>query len=326
MVKVAVLDDWQGVARQSADWSRLQARAAVTFFAEAFTDEDDAARHLADYEILLAMRERTHFTGSLLRRLPKLRMLGTTGQRTRSLDMATATAQRIVVCNTGSPGSASTAELTLGLLIAAFRGLPAADQNMRAGRFQDGMVLGRGLAGKTLGIIGLGRIGAMMARFAHALDMPVLAWSENLTEERARSQNATLASKDELLASSDAVTLHLVLSDRTRGIIGRAELARMKPGAVLVNTSRGPLVDEAALIEASRAGRITVALDVYDREPLPADHPLRTLPNSVLTPHLGYGVQEAWAQFYPESLENALAFLDGRPVRVMNPAVLQQTR
>ncbi len=322
MMKVAVLDDWQGVARQSADWSKLEARAEVTFFADAFADEDDAARRLADYEILLAMRERTHFTATLLCRLPKLRMLGTTGHRTLSLDLSTATAQGIVVCNTGSPGSSATAELALGLMIAAFRGLPIADAAIRAGRFQQGVPVGRGLAGKTLGIVGLGRIGTMMARFAHALEMPVLAWSRHLTEETARERGAILVGKDELLERSDAVTLHLVLSDRTRGIIGSGELARMKPGAVLVNTSRGPLVDEAALIDALNAGRIVAALDVYDREPLPPDHPLRSAPNTVVTPHLGYGVREAWAQFYPESVENALAFLDGRPVRVINADVL----
>ncbi|MGH7153748.1 MAG: NAD(P)-dependent oxidoreductase, partial [Acetobacteraceae bacterium] len=193
-----------------------------------------------------------------------------------------------------------------------------------AGHFQDGVPVGRGLSGKTIGIIGLGRLGTMMARFAHALNMSVLAWSQNLTEDRAREAGASLVAKDDLLARSDAVTLHLVLSDRTRGIIGRAELARMKQGAVLVNTSRGPLIDEAALIEALRAGRISAALDVYDREPLPPDHPLRTAPNTVLTPHLGYCVEEAWAHFYPDSLENALAFLDGKPVRVMNPDVLSQ--
>jgi len=322
MTKVAVLDDWQGVARRSADWSKLAGVAEVTFFSEAFANEDDAARRLADFEILLAMRERMHFTGSLLRRLPKLKMLGTTGHRTLSLDMATATAQGVVVCNTGGPGSVATAELALCLLISAFRGVPGADAGIRAGRFQDGVPVGRGLSGRTLGIIGLGRIGMMMARFAHALNMSVLAWSQNLTEDKAREAGAALVAKDDLLARSDAVTLHLVLSDRTRGIIGRSELARMKPGAVLVNTSRGPLIDEAALIEALRAGRVIAALDVYDREPLPADHPLRTAPNTVLTPHLGYCVEEAWSHFYPESVENALAFLEGKPVRVMNPEVL----
>ncbi len=323
MVKIAVLDDWQGVARGSADWSALQARAEVTFFADAFTSEDAAVAALAGFEILLAMRERTHFTTSLLQRLPKLKLLGTTSRRTLSLDMETATARGVVVCNTGSgPGSAATAEIALALLLAALRGLPTGDANLRAGRFQQGVPLGSVAEGKTLGVIGLGRIGAHLARYGVALGMEVLAWSQNLTAERAAAEHATLVSKDELLARSDAITLHLVLSDRTRGLIGAAEIARMKPGAVLVNTSRGPLVDQAALLAALHAGRIRAGLDVYDIEPLPAAHPLRTAPNTVLTPHLGYGVREVWAQFYPESVENALAFLDGKPIRVANPEVL----
>ena len=320
MTKIAVLDDWQGIARQSADWSALQARADVTFFADAFADEADAAVRLADFDILLAMRERTHFTASLLKRLPKLRMLGTTSGRTLSLDMATATAQGIVVCNTGSgPGSAATAELALALMLAAFRGLPDGDANLRAGRFQQGVPVGRAVEGKTLGVLGLGKIGARLARYGRALGMEVLAWSQNLTAEKAAAEGATLVPKDELLARSDAITIHLVLSDRTRGLIGAPEIARMKPHAVLVNTSRGPLVDEAALLAALHAGKIVAGLDVYDQEPLPPDHPLRRAPNTVLTPHLGYGVAEVWSQFYPESIENALAFLDGKPVRVMNP-------
>jgi phosphoglycerate dehydrogenase-like enzyme len=325
MTKVAVIDDWQGVARDSAEWSGLQARAEVTFFAEAFADENDAACRLADFEIVLAMRERTHWTGSLLRRLPKLKMLGTTSGRTLSLDMPAATAQGVVVCNTGSgPGSAATAELALGLLIAGFRAIPAGDAAIRAGRFQDGVPVGAALEGKTLGVIGLGRIGARLARYGNALGMNVIAWSQNLTAEKARQEGAKLVSKAELLSSSDAVTLHLVLSDRTRGIIGRDEIARMRQGAVLVNTSRGPLVEEAALLEAVRAGRIIATLDVYDREPLPSNHALRSAPNTILTPHLGYGVREVWSQFYPESVENALAFIDGAPIRVANPDVLRR--
>ena len=325
MVKIAVLDDWQGVARAAADWSPLQARAEVTFFADAFSTEAAAVAALAEFDILLAMRERTQFTGSLLQRLPKLRMLGTTSGRTLSLDMATATAQGIVCCNTDSgPGSAATAEIALSLMLAAFRGLAIGDANLRAGRFQQGVPVGMAAEGKTLGILGLGRIGARMARYGQALGMTVLAWSQNLTAEKATAAGATLVPKDELLARSDAVTLHLVLSDRTRDLIGAAELARMKHGAVLVNTSRGPLVNQAALLAALHAGRITAGLDVYDIEPLPADHPLRTAPNTVMTPHLGYGVREVWAQFYPQSIENALAFLDGAPVRVMNPEALKR--
>lgn len=323
MVKVGVLDDWQDVARASADWSKLQARADVVFFPDAFPTEAAAAAGLADFEILLAMRERTHFTGSLLRRLPKLRMLGTTSARTLSLDMATATERGVIVCNTGSgPGLAATAELALGLLIAAARGLAAGDAAIRAGGFQRGVPVGMALEGKTLGLLGLGRLGSKMAHYGQALGMETIAWSQNLTEEKAKAAGARLVPKDELLARSDAVSIHLVLSDRTRGLVGRTEIGRMKPGAILVNTSRGPIVDEAALLEAVKAGRIVAALDVFDQEPLPHGHPLRGAPNTVMTPHLGYGVRETWAQFYPESVENALAFLDGKPIRVMNKEVL----
>jgi len=321
MTKVAVLDDWQGVAQTSADWSRLMARADVVFFEQAFADEDDAAAKLADFDIVLSMRERTPLPGSLINRLPKLKMLGMTGARNASLDTAACTARGVVVCNTQGGGNteAATAELALGLLIAAARGLAAGDANIRAGRFQEGVPVGISLAGKTLGLLGLGRLGGHMARYGRALNMHLLAWSQNLTAEKAQAAGATLVSKEELLSRSDAVSIHLVLSDRTRGLVGAADLARMKPGAILVNTSRGPIVDEKALIEAVQARRIVAALDVFDREPLPAGHPLRSAPNTVMTPHLGYGVQETWVQFYPQSMENALAFLDGKPVRVVNP-------
>jgi phosphoglycerate dehydrogenase-like enzyme len=323
MSKVAVPDDWQDVARGFADWSKLQARAEVVFFPEAFADEDDAAAKLADFEIVLTMRERTPVPPSLINRLPKLRMLGITGRRVASLDIADCTAHGVVVCNTvGGGAEAATAELALGLLIAAARAIPAGDAGIRAGRFQEGLPVGIGLAGKTLGVIGLGRLGSHMARYGRALNMSVLAWSQNLTAEKAKAASAELVSKEDLLSRSDAVTIHLVLSERTRGLIGAADLARMKPGAILVNTSRGPIVDEPALIEAVEAGHIIAALDVFDREPLPLDHKLRRAPNTVMTPHLGYGVRETWENFYPQMLENALAFLDGKPVRVVNPEAL----
>ena len=324
MTRIAVLDDWQGVARGSADWSALMARAEVVFFADAFAGEDAAAAGLADFDIVLSMRERTPLPAALIARLPKLRMLGITGARNLSLDVAACTAGGVVVCHTTSDGrgDAATAELALGLLLAAARSIPLADAGLRAGRFQHGVPVGITLAGKTLGLIGLGRLGTRMARYGQALGMTVLAWSTNLTAEAATAAGAVLVGKAELLARADAVSLHLVLSPRSRGIIGAADIARMKPGAILVNTSRGPLVDEAALLAAVQAGRIVAALDVFDEEPLPANHPLRTAPNTVLTPHLGYGVAETWAQFYPQSVANALAFLDGRPVRVLNPEVL----
>jgi phosphoglycerate dehydrogenase-like enzyme len=271
------------------------------------------------------MRERTPLPASLIDRLPKLRMLGITGSQNATLDTPACTARGVLVCNTIGEGAsaAATAELALGLLIAAARAIPAADAGIRVGRFQAGLPVGIGLAGKTMGVIGLGRLGSHMARYCQALNMNVLAWSANLTAEQARTAGATLVSKQELLSRSDAVSLHLVLSPRSRGVIGAAEIAQMKPGTILINTSRGPLVDEAALLEAVRAGRIIAALDVYDREPLPANHPLRSAPNTVLTPHLGYAVKETWIEFYGQSIENALAFLAGKPVRVTNPGVLR---
>ncbi|MCC7046830.1 MAG: D-2-hydroxyacid dehydrogenase family protein [Alphaproteobacteria bacterium] len=321
MTKVAVLDDWQNLARSSADWSALEKRASVAFFPDATKGIDALAARLADFEIILAMRERTAFPSALVERLPKLRMFGLTGARAASIDTAAMMARGITVCYTGGGrAGTNTAELTLGLLLAAVRRIPAGDAAIRAGRFQEGVAAGFDLAGKTLGIIGLGRIGRLMARYAQALDMRVIAWSQNLTAEAARAAGATFVAKDALLSDADVVTLHLVLSDRTRGIVGAGDLARMKPGAVLINTSRGPLVDEQALVDALRAGRLIAGLDVFDEEPLPAGHPLRALPNTVLTPHLGYGTTETFQEFYRQSVENAVAFLDGKPVRAMAPA------
>lgn len=323
MTKVAVLDDWQSVARSSVDWSPLLARAEVVFFTQAFDDEDDAAAKLADFEIVLSMRERTSLPASLINRLLKLRMLGITGVRNASLDTPACTARGVLVCNTvGGAAREATAELALGLLLAAARAIPSADANIRAGRFQDGLPVGISLAGKTMGIIGLGRLGTQMANYCRALNMTVLAWSQNLTEERAQSAGATLVSKETLLSRSDAISIHLVLSQRSRGLIGASNIAGMKPGAILINTSRGPIVDETALLEAVHSRRIIAALDVYDREPLPENHPLRNAPNTVLTPHLGYGVKDTWTEFYRQSMENALAFLEGRPLRVTNPEAL----
>ena len=320
MAKVAVLDDWQGVARTSADWSPLEAKADVVFFADAFADEDAAADALAGFDIILTMRERTPFPASLIARLPHLRMIGITGKANASLDVAACTARGIIVSNTESrgPGGASaTAELALGLLIASARGIAAGDAAIRQGGFQGGVPVGETLAGRVLGIIGLGRLGRMMAGYGQALGMTVLAWSQNLTPETAGQAGVTYAAKDHLLAEADAVSLHLVLSDRTRGIIGAADIARMKPRAIFINTSRAGLVDQPALLAAVQAGRIRAALDVFAHEPLAADDPWRQAPNTVLTPHIGYGVAETWADFYPQSVENALAFLDGRPIRVV---------
>lgn len=323
MIKVAVLDDWQNIARESADWSGLVARAQVTFFTEALADEDDAVAKLRDFDIVLSMRERTPLPASLIGRLDRLKMLGITGAKNASLDVAACTARGVMVCNTtGYPDSVSApAELALGLLLAVVRDIPAGDAGIRAGRFQEGIPAGITLAGKTLGIVGLGRLGACMARYGRALEMKVLAWSQNLTADTAAAAGAELVTKEELFARSDAISVHLVLSARSRHIIGSAEIGRMKPGAVLINTSRGPLIDEDALALALEQRRIHAGLDVFDREPLPANHRLRTLPNTVLTPHVGYTVAETMRHFYAQSAENAVAFLDGSPIRIANPEV-----
>jgi len=316
--RVAVLDDWQGVAKSSADWSRLTERAEVVFFEEPFKDADSIAKALAGFEIIIAMRERTRFPKELIERLPKLRMIALTGGRTWTMDFDALNARSIVVSHTGGTHStAATAELALGLLLSAARHIPRADASVRKGGFQGGVPVGQVLEGKTLGVIGLGKIGSKMARYGQALGMRVLAWSQNMTEEKAAAAGAKRVDKAVLLSKSDAISLHLVLSDRTRGIIGAQDLARMKPDAILVNTSRGPLVDEAALGEKLENGKLIAALAVYAQEPLPADHPLRSQPNTILTPHLGYCTREVYSQFYGDSIENVLAFLDGKPMRVL---------
>jgi len=325
-MRVAVLDDWQRAARKSADWSVLTSRQIeVSFFSGPLAPEDKAVAALADYEILVAMRERMVFPESLIAKLPALRLISLTGRRSPVLDLEACTRRGVLVCNTGGElSSAATAELALGLLIGAMRQVPAADAAVRAGRFQTRVGAGMVLEGRTLGLIGLGRIGTKMARYGTALGMRVLAWSPNLTAERAVAAGAEFVTKQVLLEEADAVSLHIVLSEKTRGLLGAADIARMKDGAVLVNTSRYPLVDGMALLAALRARRIVAALDVFPEEPLPAGHPLLDCPNTVFTPHLGYCTREVYAQFYRDSLENILAFLDGKPVRVMNEAALRQ--
>jgi phosphoglycerate dehydrogenase-like enzyme len=315
-MRVAVLDDWQNIAEAAADWSTLRARADVVFFHQAFASEDEAAAHLADFDILMPMRERTPFPESLIARLPKLKFFAMTGKRAGAIDFAALARRHVAISYSLDGGNGeATAELALALMLAAARSLPAADAAIRAGGFQAGVPVGSQLAGKTIGLIGLGRLGSRMARYAAALDMKVLGWSPNLTAERAAAAGASFVPRDELLTQADIVSLHIVLSPITRGMIGARELELMKTGAILVNTSRAPLVDETALIAELRMGRLIAALDVFEREPLPADHPLRHLPNTVLTPHLGYGAIEAFRSFYTQGIENVLAFLDGAPIR-----------
>lgn len=316
MVRIAILDDYQQVALQMTDWSVLPSDAEVQVFRDHLADQDAVVERLKDFEIVMAMRERTPFPRSLLERLPKLRLLTTTGMRNAAIDMQAAADCGVTVCGTGGV-IYPTAELTWGLILALLRHIPREDRATRAGQWQVSM--GIGLQGKTLGVIGLGNLGSQVATVGKAFQMSVVAWSQNLTAERAAQCGATLVSKDELLSQADLVTIHLVLSERTRGLLGARELALMKPTAYLVNTSRGPIVDEQALVEVLQKRTIAgAALDVFDEEPLPLDHPLRRLENTVITPHIGYVTTETYRIFFDQTVENIQAFLKGTPVRVLN--------
>ena len=317
MARVAILDDYQSVALDMADWKSLPAGTEVVVFRDHVADEGALAARLADFDIAMAMRERTPFPRSLLERLPKLRLLITAGMRNASIDMKAAAERGVVVCGTaGLPYP--TAELAWGLILSLVRRIPAEDRATREGRWQTS--LGVGLNGKTLGVLGLGTLGSRAARVGRAFEMEVLAWSQNLTAVRAAEVGATLVAKDELLARSDVVSIHLVLGERTRGLIGARELGLMKRSAYLINTSRGPIVDEVALVRALRDGTIAGAgLDVFDEEPLPLDHPFRTLPNTVITPHLGYVTHETYRLFFGHAMEDIQAYLQGEPVRVLRP-------
>ncbi|MFC7329469.1 D-2-hydroxyacid dehydrogenase family protein [Marinactinospora rubrisoli] len=315
-MRIAVLDDYQDIARRYGDWDRLPPGAGPTVFTDHLADPEAVVARLAPFTVVCAMRERTPFPRAVLERLPELRLLVTTGMANASIDMAAARELGITVSGTGS-APAATAELTWALILALLRRVPAEDRAVREGGWQH--TVGGDLAGRTLGVIGLGRLGTRVARVGTAFGMDVLAWSSNLTAERAEQAGARLVPKDELLRTCDVVTLHLKLSDRTRGLIGRRELDLIGPDSYLVNTSRGPIVDEAALLDALVTGRIGgAALDVYSTEPLPPDHPLRTAPNTVLTPHIGYGTHDTYRVFYRETVEDIVAFLDGAPVRVLN--------
>lgn len=315
-MRIAVLDDYQGVALTSADWSALEGRAEIEVFRDHIADEDALVARLEGFDGIVAMRERTPFQRSLVERLPALKLLVTTGARNASFDLDALRGAGVTVCGTGSKGSA-TSELTWGLILALMRGIPLEHNAIGEGRWQDGV--GRDLGDKTLGVIGLGRLGAKVAAVGLAFGMPVLAWSQNLTQERTDEVGVELAtSLDELLERADLATIHLVLSERTRGLIGASELARLGSNGYLVNTSRGPIVDEGALVDALRAGTIAGAgLDVFDVEPLPAAHPLIGLENVMLTPHIGYVTQETYAVFYADAVEDIASYLDGSPVRVI---------
>jgi D-3-phosphoglycerate dehydrogenase len=289
-------------------------------FHEAFSSVEDAAKKLQPFDMLCLLRERTAFPRKLIEQLPNLKFVALTGIRAGSLDSAALAERKIPVSNTRSGNSTYlTSELAWGLIINAARDMAKGERNMRSGKWHEGLAPGMRLQGKRLGVIGLGKIGARVAAIGKAFMMDVVAWSQNLTPEKAKEGGATYLSKEDLLITSDVISLHLVLSDRTRGLIGAKELAMMKPSAILVNVSRGPLIDEKAMLEALQNGRLGhAALDVYDREPLPADHPLRKLDNVTLSPHLGYVNDENLKMFYGDALENIEAFLAGKPIRVIN--------
>ncbi|MPY84415.1 MAG: D-2-hydroxyacid dehydrogenase family protein [Actinophytocola sp.] len=313
-MRIAILDDYQNVARSFADWDRLDAE--ITVFTEHIKNPDDVVAALAGFDVVVAMRERTRFSADVLRRLPDLRLLVSTGQRNAAIDVAAANEQGVVVSGTGYIPH-PTAEHTWALILAAARNIPAEERAVRDGRWQH--TVGTALRGKTLGLLGLGRLGAAVAGIGTAFGMRPIAWSQNLTEERAAEHGVRAVSRDELLSTADVLSIHLVLSKRTRGLLGADELALMKPGALLVNTSRGPIVDESALLDAVTEGRIRAALDVYDTEPLPVDHPLRQAPNTVLTPHIGYVADDVYEIFFQDAVEDIAAFAAGEPIRVMSP-------
>ena len=317
MHRIAVLDDYQSVAADFSDWSKVPEPVEVVEFHDHVGDEDAVAARLEPFDVVIAMRERTDFRRSLLERLPNLKLLVTTGMRNKSIDVAAATDRGITVCGTGILGT-GTAELTWGLILAVARHIPQEDASVRAGGWQE--TVGTDLHGARLGVVGLGRQGGQVAGIGLAFGMDVVAWSENLTDERAAEIGVRRVDKDELFGTSDVVTVHTLLSKRTRGLIGADDLGRMKPTAILVNTSRGPIVDQQALLDALHGGHIAGAgLDVFDEEPLAQDHPLRAAPRTVLTPHLGYVTRDSYEVFYREAVEDVAAWIAGTPLRVLGP-------
>lgn len=328
-MRIAILDDYQDVALSYADWDSLPGKPEITVLTEHIERHEALAAALSPFDVIVAMRERTAFGASLLSLLPQLRLLVTTGMANAAIDIAAAQERGVTVCGTGGSPFA-TPELTWGLILALARHIPEEDQRMRSTGGAGGAAvavrggwqhtIGRGLHGRQLGIVGLGRIGQQVAAYGRAFGMRVAAWSQNLKPDQAQAAGAEPASKEELFSTSDFVTVHYKLSERSRGLVGAAELALMRPTAYLVNTSRGPLVDSSALVAALRKGTIAGAgLDVYDTEPLPLGDSLRLAPNTVLTPHLGYVTDDTYRVFYGEAVEDIAAFVQGDPIRVLSP-------
>ena len=318
-MKLAVLDDYQRVALRSAGWSSLKG-VQVKVFDAPFASLDETARKLKPFDILCLMRERMPFPRKLVEKLPNLKFVSLTGRRAGSLDSKALAERGIPVSHTGGGnGTASTVELAWGLILGAARNLEQANRNMRSGKWHQALPAGMALQGKTLGLIGAGGIGAKVGLVGKAFGMDVVAWSPNLTPEKAGAAGVRYVEKDELLATADVITIHMVLSDKTRNLLGKKDLEKIKPGGILVNTSRGPLIDEAALLRWLKTGKGHAALDVYDREPLPAKHPLRKMQNVTLSPHLGYVNEENYRTFYRDTVENVAAWLAGKPIRILQP-------
>lgn len=309
-VRIAVLDDYQNVALSMADWSELDKRATITVFSDHLADPDAIVARLQSFNIACVMRERTPMTRAIIERLPRLRLIASTAMQNASIDLKAAAECGVEVMHTGY-SSSPTIELTWALILASARHLVAETASLRAGGWQRSV--GEDLAGRTLGVLGLGNVGGAVARIGKAFGMEVIAWSQNLTADLAGEAGAALVTKEELFRRADIVTVHLVLSGRTRGLVGAGELALMKPTARLVNTSRGPIVVEAGLLAALRSGKIAgAAVDVFDQEPLPHDHPFRSLPNLLATPHIGYVSRGLYARFYQDTVDNIRQWLDTR--------------
>ena len=311
--KVAVLDDYQNVALSLADWSALDGRATVAIFNDHLADPDAVVERLQPFDIVCVMRERTPMTRAIIERLPKLRLIASTAGRNASIDLKAAEERGVEIVHTGY-SSAPTIELTWALILGSARNLVAENTSLRGGGWQQSV--GDDLAGRTLGVLGLGNVGGAVAKIGAAFGMKVIAWSQNLTTERAAEVGATLVSRNGLFREADILSIHLVLSSRTRGLVGAPELALMKPTARLINTSRGPIVVEADLVAALKDKKIAgAAIDVFDQEPLPLDHPFRNLPNLLATPHIGYVSRGLYERFYRDTVENIARWLDARAPR-----------
>jgi phosphoglycerate dehydrogenase-like enzyme len=307
MIRIAILDDYQNVSLEMADWSPLDGRAEITVFNDHLSSINDIVERLLPFDVVCVMRERTPLPRSVIERLPRLRLIASTGPRNAAIDGDAAAERGIVVTHTGYDAR-STIEMTWALILASARRVALENAHVRAGGWQ--LTVGDRLHGKTLGVLGLGRIGSEVARIGLAFGMEVIAWSQNLTADKAQVCGARVVSKEELFRGADILTIHLVLSERTKGLVGAEELQAMKPSARLINTSRGPIVNEPALIEVLCERRIAgAALDVFDVEPLPADHPFRSLDNVLVTPHIGYVAGELYRTFYGDTVKNIMRWL-----------------